>query len=308
VVLGARGGLGSNIVRSALGAGHSVRAVVRDPTRYEAPDGVEVVGADAAGSDEVQMALRGQDVCFFCVNPPFSRWAELFPGLLSAALQAAASEGLRLVFPGNVWIYGSGRPGEEVGEGRPATPTSQRGRLRARMEEQIRDADLRSLIVRLPEFYGPHVVTLTARILQAALTGKRAIWPGPLDLPVEFIFLPDAAEAMVRLGCDGAAEHGVVHLPGVRTTAREFAELAYRACGRDVRIVSVPRWLLRIAGLFDGTAAGAADIAHLWSHPVLLDGARYRAIAGEVPCTPLGEAVEQTLDWMRAASDLRLQG
>jgi hypothetical protein len=51
------------------------------------------------------------------------------------------------------------------------------------MTQQIREAGIRHAIVRLPEFYGPSVVTLTARIFRAALSCRRAFWPGSIDFP-----------------------------------------------------------------------------------------------------------------------------
>lgn len=307
-ILGARGGLGSNIVGEALTRGHRVRAVVRDPERYSAPEGVTVAAADASRAQEVATALDGVDVCFFCVNPPFARWLDLFPPLLEAVIEGARAAGSRLVFPGNVWIYGQGEPGVELDEDRSPAPISLRGSLRAEMEAQLSSSDVPSMIVRLPEFYGPGVVTLTARVLQSALLGKRALWPGPLDLPIELVFMPDAARTMVALGCRDELPAELVHLPGSRTTAREFAELACSAAGTKARLTAVPRGVLRLAGLFDGTAAGAADISHLWSHPVLLDGSRCRALLGEVPCTELSVGVRETVDWMRSAGALKLQG
>jgi nucleoside-diphosphate-sugar epimerase len=282
--------------------------VVRDPLRYEAPEGVTVTAADASRPEEVAAALDGVEVCFFCVNPPFARWIELFPPLLEAAIEGARIAGSRLVFPGNVWVYGPVEAGVEIDETRPSTPTSLRGKLRERMEERLRSSEVPSLIVRLPEYYGPGVVTLTARVLRAALRGKRAVWPGPVDRPIELVFMPDAAKAMVALGCGDEPAVDVVHLPGSRTTARRFAELAYSAAGTAPRITAVPGPVLRFAGLFNATAAGAADIAHLWSHPVLLDGTRARTLLPEVPCTDLRVAVEETVAWMRDVGPLQLQG
>ena len=282
--------------------------MVREPARYVALPGVSVVAADASDSRQVAAALHGIDVCFYCVNPPFARWLELFPPLLEAAIEGARIAGSKLVFPGNVWIYGPGAQGVEVNESAPPAPTSLRGTLRAEMEERLISAHVPSLIVRLPEFFGPGVVTLTARVLHAALRGKRALWPGPVDPPIELVFMPDAARAMVALGCRDDLPHGVVHLPGQRTTAREFAEMAFTAAGTKPRLTAVPPWGLRLAGLFDATAAGAVDIAHLWTHPILLDGSRCRALLGDLPRTELFAAVQQTVDWMRSAAPLVLQG
>ena len=101
-------------------------------------------------------------------------------------------------------------------------------------------------MVRLPEFYGPSVVTLTARVFRAALGDRRAMWPGPSEVAIELIYMPDAARALVEIAtaadCDGA----VFHLPGARTTPRQSSSLIFalrKSCAAhvaDAAIASIP--------------------------------------------------------------------
>ncbi len=306
-VLGAGGGLGRNVVDAARAAKHDVVALVRDPKRAELPDDVTTVVGDATRVDDVADAMTGADATMFCVMPPFATWLTTFRPLLECAIAAALQTDTRLVFPANVWIYGPGRADELVAEARPPSPTSQRGKLRAEMEQQIRAAGIRHAMVRLPEFYGPSVVTLTARVFRAALADRRAMWPGPLEVTIELVYMPDAARALVEIAtaadCDGA----VFHLPGAQTTPRQFIELVYRVAGRTPRVLAVPRWVLSAGGVFDATLQGAADIGHLWTHPVLLDGTKYASRFGVTPLTPLADAIATTLAWHRAHPELRLQ-
>ena len=288
-VLGAGGGLGRNVVDAARAAKHDVVALVRDPKRAELPDDVTTVVGDATRINHIVRAVTGADATMFCVNPPFATWLTTFPPMLECAIAAARQTNTRLVFPANVWIYGPGRADELVAESRAPSPTSQRGKLRAKMERQIRAAGIRYTMVRLPEFYGPSVVSLTARVFRAALADRRALWPGPLEVAI-------AAD------CDAA----VFHLPGAQTTPRHFVKLVYQAAGRKPRVFGVPRWLLSAGGVFDATARGAADIGHLWTHPILLDGTKYSARFGAVPQTPLADAITTTLAWHRAHPELRL--
>lgn len=306
VVLGAGGGLGRNVVDAALAAGHEVRAMVRDPARISLPAGVEVVGGDATRTDDVVRAMSTMDAAIFCVNPPFSTWLEAFPPLITTAIEGARRTGARLVFPANVWIFGRGKPGDLVDEDRAPAPISRRGAMRAEHEARIRSAGIKYALVRLPEFYGPHVVTLTPRVIRAAIAGARARWPGPLDLPIELVFMPDAALAMIAVAARG--EDDVVHVPGVRTTARDFIAAAFQATGKPVRASATPAWLLSLAGLFDKTIRSAADIGHLWTHPILLDGTRFTARYGAPVVTPLTTGVDATVRWLRAAGDVRMQG
>ncbi|MFI7317820.1 NAD(P)-dependent oxidoreductase [Streptomyces venezuelae] len=61
-VFGATGGIGQEIVRQALTAGHKVTAVVRDPARLTVTgEGLEVFRADVRDSEAVRPAVTGRD-------------------------------------------------------------------------------------------------------------------------------------------------------------------------------------------------------------------------------------------------------
>src|SRR5712691_5461598 len=207
-VLGAGGGLGRNVVDAARAAKHGVVALVRDPNRAKLPDDVTTIVGDAARAGDVVRAMTGADATMFCVNPALATWLTTFLPLLECAIAAARQTNTRLVFPANVWIYGPGRADELVAESRAPSPPSQRGKLRAEMEQQVRAAGIRYAMVRLPEFYGPSVVSLTARVFRAALADQRALWPGPIGVAIELVYMPDAARVLVQVAiaadCDAA--------------------------------------------------------------------------------------------------------
>jgi nucleoside-diphosphate-sugar epimerase len=306
-VLGAGGGLGRNVVDAARAVMHDVVALVRDPKRAELPDDVTTVVGDATHVDDVVRAMAGADATMFCVMPPFATRLTTFPPLLACAIAAARKTNTRLVFPANAWIYGPGRAGELVAETRAPTPTSQCGKLRAEMEQQIRAAGIRYAMVRLPEFYGPNVVSVPAGVFQAALADRRALlWPVSLDVAVELVYIPDAGRAMVAVAAAADCDGATFHLSGTRTTPRQFVELVCQAAGRKPRAFGVPRCVLSTAGVFDANVRGVADIAHLWTHPILLDGAKYSARFGAIPLTPLADAIATTLAWYRAHPAFRL--
>jgi len=308
VILGAGGGLGRNVVDAAARAGHDVRAFGRQIRGEPLPPPARRLTGDATRQGDVTRALEGVDIAYFCLNPRFARWLDDFPPLLATSIAAARETGVRLVFPANVWVYGPGQPGMLVAESRAPSPTSQRGRLRAAMEQTLRDSGCRFCMVRLPEFYGPHVVTLTAHAFRAALRGARTLWPGPLDVEVEFVFMPDAAQALLQVGCADGVDGEVFHLPGIPTTPRELIRAVYRGAGRPAKALAMPSLLLKLAGLVSATARGAADVAHLWTNPIRLDGTKYARRFGEAPRTPYADGIAQTLTWHRNVPDAVLQG
>ena len=305
-VLGAGGGLGRNVVDAARAAKHEVVALVRDSMRAELPEDVTTITGDVTRSDDLSRVMAGADATVFCVNPPLGTWLTTFQPLLDCTIAAAHRANTRLVFPANVWIYGPDGSGRPIDESRAPSPTSHLGKLRAVMERMIADAGIRYALVRLPEFYGPRVVTLTAHVFRAALTGRRALWPGPLDVTIELVYMPDAARGLVEIATAPGGDATVFHLPGTRTTPRQFIDMTYASAGETPRAFGVPHWILAAAGIFDSTLRGVADFSHLWKHPALLDGTKYTTHFGPVPLTPLAEAIPATLAWHRGHPSLRL--
>ena len=90
------GPVGMATVELLAAGGHRVRVVNRSG-RAEVPSGVEVRGGDAADSGFSRNATEGAAVVYQCLNPPYTRWPELFPPLQAGVLDGAAAAGAKLV-------------------------------------------------------------------------------------------------------------------------------------------------------------------------------------------------------------------
>ena len=167
------------------------------------------------------------------------------------------------------------------------------------------DGRVRLVLPRYPDFYGPNVLNrLFAPIFDGAISGKSCRWPIDANLAHEFIFINDAAEAMIRL-VETPMAHGVpVHVPGPGTIpGREFIELAYRAAGNPAKFSVFGRGAWRFAGLFDAEVKGAYEMAYLFETPIVLGGSRYDSLVGEArPQTPYPEGIRRTIEWFRSPS------
>ena len=307
LVTGAGGGLGSNVVRVALARGHVVRALVRDERKARLPDGAVAIVGDALDVASMRRAAEGCEAVFHLANVAIGKdWVPLTARLLDAALAACEASGARLGFPANVWVYGRGTPGKLVAEDAPLAPCSRLGEARRHKEERIRAAGIRWTMIRLPEFYGPHVQTLTGRPLQAIAQGQRGRWWGPADATIELVYMPDAAEVLVAVGLADGSDGELFHLPGVaHTTARGFLSAAIRVAGMGNFSV-MPTALVRAAALVHPLARAFVDILHLWQQPILLDGSKLRARFPELTMTSYDDGLAATLAWHRATPDARM--
>ncbi|WP_367044281.1 NAD(P)H-binding protein [Streptomyces sp. Je 1-332] len=95
-VFGATGGVGGEIVRQALAAGHEVTAVVRDPARLKATgEGLEAFRADLTDPESLRAAVAGRDAVLSGLGPRKRADAGIAAELTRAVLHAMEAEGVR---------------------------------------------------------------------------------------------------------------------------------------------------------------------------------------------------------------------
>ncbi|MFM9613667.1 NAD(P)-dependent oxidoreductase [Streptomyces niveiscabiei] len=95
-VLGATGGIGREIVRQALDAGHEVTAIVRDPARLTVTGThLEVVRADLTDPESLLPALTGRDAVLSGLGPRGRADAGVATRLTRTALTALESTDVR---------------------------------------------------------------------------------------------------------------------------------------------------------------------------------------------------------------------
>src|ERR687896_254373 len=97
------GPVGLAVMDELVSKGKRVRMVNRSG-RANVPEGVEVVGGDAADPTFTREVSEGASVVYFALNPPYNKWPELFPGLQAGVLEGAASAGAKLIAMENLYI------------------------------------------------------------------------------------------------------------------------------------------------------------------------------------------------------------
>ncbi|WPO72049.1 MULTISPECIES: NAD(P)H-binding protein [unclassified Streptomyces] len=95
-VFGATGGIGGEIVRQALMAGHQVTAVVRDPARLAAEgEGLEVFRADLRDAEALRAAVTGRDAALSGLGARKRSDAGIAAELTRSVVRALEAEGVR---------------------------------------------------------------------------------------------------------------------------------------------------------------------------------------------------------------------
>src|SRR5258708_37019502 len=108
LVLGAAGRFGYAAAQAFRAAGWEVSSLGRPGAGHRAPRGTTVI--ETADRPAAVEAACGMDVVMHALNPRYTDWSRMALPHAYAAIEAAESAGATLIFPGNVYNYGSGMP------------------------------------------------------------------------------------------------------------------------------------------------------------------------------------------------------
>jgi nucleoside-diphosphate-sugar epimerase len=307
LVLGSTGSLGSAIVNELTSSGKPVRALVRSPTKarkvFTNPDRVDLVEGSVEDIRTLEKAFDGVELFHNCINAPYSNWSAL-PEIHGRIVDAASKAKARMVFPGNVYIYGHSQT-EKVREDHPRNPCSSKGRMRLELEDSFmrlsREAVVPCVIVRFPDYYGPNAASVADGIFRSALNNKKARWYGRLDAEYEFIFISDAAKAMVVASERPDAVSKDFNVPGPEPIrVRDWVGLVFEQAGFEPKMTGTSRMFVRLAGLFNGTARAFAEMQYLTEEPLILDGSKFSNFFGmKYPTRSYEDGIRETLAWLR---------
>jgi nucleoside-diphosphate-sugar epimerase len=130
--------------------------------------------------------------------------------------------------------------------------------------------------------------------------GRVARWPGYIDRPREFVYVDDAAEAMVRVSRSEKSWGEAWHVPGpATTTAKEFVTMAFQEAGAEPRVEEMGQIGHYMRGWFSTVTKQERELFYLFDHPIVLDGAKFARAFGRVPTTPYRDAIRPTVAWWR---------
>jgi nucleoside-diphosphate-sugar epimerase len=300
IILGGAGQLGRAAAQAFKAAGWQVGSLVRGSSAAGAVAGTDIIEVDARDSESVVAAAAGFDVVLHALNVPFGEWAQFALPFAGTAIAAARENGAVLVFPGNLYNYGTGMP-VVLDETAPMHPTSRKGAIRVAVETRLREASgdgVRTIVLRAGDYFGGDGAgSWFDRVIVKEIAAGRLTWPGPLDYVHEWAYLPDYAEALVRLmeRRDRLPPFAAFGFAGHALTGRELAGAISRACRRDFKIDYMPWRLLKMLGIAVPMFRELGEISWLWSTPHAIDGTALQAVIGEIPHTPIDQAVTASL-------------
>jgi nucleoside-diphosphate-sugar epimerase len=298
------GAIGLALIDELNARSLTVRAVNRSG-RAPVPRGVEVMSGDASNLVFAARAAVGASVVYQCLNPPYHRWADLFPPLQNGVVHAARTTGARYVSFENTYMYGD-TGGQPMTEMTPTLPSSRKGKVRLEMALQLvrlHDAgDLAVTTARASDYFGPRATSqspLGDLVIGAALVGKPVRVIGDPDQLHSYTYTRDAARTLAALGIRDDVLGEVFHVPNPdATTTRQIIGDIAAELGSPLRIRVTSRLLLRLMGAFNPTIRELDEMMYEFTQPFVVDSAKAQARLGIKP-TSAPDAIASTVAWFR---------
>ncbi|MCB1517310.1 MAG: NAD-dependent epimerase/dehydratase family protein [Hyphomicrobiaceae bacterium] len=299
VVLGINGRIGQEVARAFVAAGYETSGMGREDRVHLT--GVRFVQGDAANAADIRRAVDGADIVVNALNLPYDKWDKgRSEAQLAGVLEALRGSGKLLMFPGNIYNYAASQ--HVLSPETPFHPQKDKGEIRVRMEQMLKDAsargDVRVCIIRSGDFFAPHA---TGSMFDLALMRRKKdkVFELPMkpDMKHTWAYLPDLARVYVKLAekSDELVAFQTFHYRGYFVTGDRLVDALQASVAAPWKIGAVPWNMLGVIGWFVPVVREVVKMSYLFRTPHELVDPRLDAILGPDFNTPFDEAIAKTV-------------
>jgi nucleoside-diphosphate-sugar epimerase len=297
------GALGKWTTRELVNMGKQVR-VISHSGRADSrlPQGVEIVQGDAYDTQHNIEVTKGATAVYQCAQPLYHEWAEKFPSMQKAILDAVAANGAKFIVGDNLYMYGdtNGRP---IREDMPYQPHTKKGKVRGAMSTAVMEAHrsgkVRAAIGRASNFFGPDDTAVTSYAIRPALEGKSINLLGRTDQPHTFSYVADFGKLLATLGTREEALGQIWFTPSpAPITQMELVRIMEEELGHKVKFMAAGKLMMSLLGLFAPTLRESVEMLYEWDKPFIMDSSKAQKAFG-FQGTPLRQAMKETVAWIR---------
>ena len=303
-ILGSSGIIGKELAKALPKYTNKIRLVSRNPKKVN--EGDELFTANLFNADETAKAVEGSEVVYLTVGLQYdiNVWRTQWPSLMKNVIEACKRNNSKLVLFDNVYSYGKvdGWMTEET----PAKPNSEKGKVRAELNEtimkEVKQGNLKALIAKAADFYGPNTQLsfVNMMVFENFKKGKKAQWMLDVNKKHSFTYTPDAGKGTAILGNTESAYNQVWHLPTNKNvlTGKEFIELTAKAIGVKPDYMVVKRWMLSMLGLFNKVIKENNEMLYQNDSDYLFDSTKFEKAFAYKPVS-YEEGIISTANSMR---------
>lgn len=265
-------------------------------------DNVQVVAADVTSKADMEKVASNAELIFSCTDMPYDKWAAFYPATATALAHALSKTTAKLVFADNLYSYGNVH-GAEINEQMPHNAKTKKGKIRAGVINTLLlsgDAfNRRVAFVKAADFIGPriHKGLFGKDFLDAVHSGKTVRLFGNIALPHTFTYINDFATAMIKVGTATDAFGQIWHVPNAPAlSVDKWLHLFEVISDKKIRKSVTPKFLIRIAGIFNAFIRELYEMAYQFEYPYLVNHNKYVNRFGNHATYP-SQVVKETLEW-----------
>ncbi len=300
-ILGSNGVISTELAKNLAQYTNRIRLVSRNPKIVNPDD--EIFSADLLNPEQVLNAIKDSEIVYLVVGLKYDIkvWLAQWPVIINNVIDACIKYKSKLVFFDNVYLYG--KVNGPMTEQTAVNPCSKKGELRAKISQMILDevksGNLKALIARAADFYGPHnnksVVNML--VLENIKKGTKAQWLVNDKVKHSFTFTPDAGKGTAILGNTDSAYNQVWHLPTKNNppTGKEFIELTAKEFDVELKYTVLSKWMLRLAGLFNSDIRESFEMLYQSDSDYIFDSSKFEKEFAFAPTT-YEEGIKQTVN------------
>lgn len=310
LILGARGRFGLAATRAFARAGWQVHAQLRPGATGPTIAGVQWLTAEPGDTSRLALAAQGASVVVQGLSPVYTHraWRRDLPGLTQAAIDVTRALGATLMLPASVYNFGETMP-PLLREDTVQAASTFKGRMRMDSEAQVRaatqDGGMKAVVIRGGDFFGSGKGSWLDEVMLKDIRRGRLTYPGPMDVPTAWAYLPDMARSFVEVAQQRhrLPAFETLHFAGYSLTGQDWAgaldtlarEHGWLVPGEPLRSASLPWWAMRLLGLATPQVAALCEMRYQWRTPHALVNTRMAALTGPEPHTPFPEALRTAM-------------
>lgn len=281
-ILGSGGGIGTPLAKELTKYTNQIRLVSRYPKKVNESD--ELFPLDVTDLSQINKAIEGSEIVYVVIGFEYklSVWQKVWPAFMKEVILACQMNNTKLIFFDNVYLYAkSSIP--HMTENSLIQPPSKKGEVRKRLHDmifaEVEKNNLKALIARSADFYGPDNKSsaLTLMVAENLIKGKKAQVFGDANKIHTYTYTPDAALATALLGNTDDAYNQVWHVPTTkeRLTNLQWIQLIADELSTDVKIQKVPAWMLQFLGIFIPIMKEFPEMLYQYEQDYIFDSSKF---------------------------------
>jgi nucleoside-diphosphate-sugar epimerase len=266
------------------------------------PQNVQVTAADVTSKTDMAAIASRSDLIFSCTDMPYDKWAVFYPATANALAYALSETNTKLVFADNLYSYGN-VSGKEMNEQIPHSAKTRKGKIRAGVINTLlysgEPFNNRVAFVKAADFIGPriHKGIFGTDFLYNVYHGKKVRLFGNIDLPHTFTYINDFAAAIINVGTANDTYGQVWHVPNAPALSMDkWVHLFEVITNKKIKKSVTPKFIIKIAGLFNSFIKELYEMAYQFEYPYLVDHNKYTNRFGNHITYP-SDIVKETVEW-----------